>query len=1588
MTETTTTIRPYQGAVDTYPPSIPPSNHSIVPDSGYFGNTWPANGSIPSSFSSAGWTMQARGFQQQTFLGASIRSFSMNGGFGDSSSTLSVELVNDEFNQSDKTPAGFGDDVYHSGLYDLFAPPPVGSPVFFKFGQNLATVEESYRKTFDDLYDYDTLPDNNMPAGGGAFDPINFSSLADNTFVDLQLPTSGQYINLSSYLSSPSKGEHHLVFGGILQSYTQNRGPGGDPLYSVQVTDPREILANTILILNNYAGTVFNNKNILNIYGFLEYNVSLQTLSAISGQLPLKSSLSKYVMPNGEVIFMGDDTYYRDDEATGFSPTSLPKSFPTTGTGFSRRGQQGLPYYRLKQAINTLMGYNGAMPPEYYEKSFGGCINFRGHNYVVDFGSLPALPNLYYFDFDQINLLELALEICDITSKELFVSLLPVIDHPASKYLFNHNNYYASADRSKLIAGVIRLDAIDRSKPPQYGSIKKYIDGLASSGIYVENQDVGFELSNITTDKFIVGAQEVDMYYFSTNSDRDRINDAKVARGQGSSTAPGYQWKLDTSLKQQVLPFYGTLGKNAVTIPKGFGAYQQILLDATSLNANGVGSYYVATEMELRCALISFERWKEFLKMYNDIYMESVEQDDAQDSANLLSAAAPPNSPPIDDISNNYAVTVPRSVFNTYAPSGFGSDNLPYSACNPPYGYPLYYKRMTKIGIPEGGLTEIQTRFTSIVTGLANLKSADKSNFKHILNSEFARLRELAENSTLSTFEQQYFDDIERLLENATTEDDINNALVLVEEAIENFKPIFFSPDLTKIAKKNTQNALKVYNFVRNVAEECLGKKFLVKIPKEVNLFYENKIAVNDPQIKDYKEGPFGFKPRPISSGAGYEFSKEFHDQVVGDRGGLPNGTSFIESFLSSGVNPNPTRYAGALSVNYNPISDRHEFSYYPSNEGGFFNFDLYQNTLAASQINLLNTVSGYVSLPGGVQQQLIPIDLTNFITDNGRVTPYVRFDHSQHLSFDGFSASDFTQQIITAEGMIPDLSENLDNVKGDEFHKFPEDLNNPNNSPAQTQRPPEQVAFLKCTIDDKLYMPPKTSLQQTSVHAQTPKQIKRKTLPRKIYKPCEDKFVDSFSYYKSHFTPNHEPGTRVSILDFNAASGIQIAGVTLEGKLIKTDLEDLDTEHVYALITLPGRVIPTKDARFRDGPFQTSNAERFKHYMTMDTVTGLEGFDTPGCLNAPPKSILKQFNCQTISSDVRVQSYMAAKKANDSLLSFGFPQTLNAALPSPVYPDLVALPLMSQERCYGPWISSQLDVQAQLYTNIGGRIEFIKDENLSPWNYSGYYLMHEAGRLQAEFSNSLLLFSERGGFVVPSAPQGSSLGKALLDGGPLVTNIQVDVSDAGVKTTYKLDLYTSSFGKLQKQKQDEISKISRERQKLRDERNALIRKGLGKNQNTTNYGQQYEQLNRNMNASIANGGMTTITQGVSSAMTTFSMTSRRFTSNRWSSEGNFGSSNGNYGRPPGDHEKTDFTVEGSILPNGAVGEVMQNYMGEDGLAQSYANSAAIPITQMYIPATNEPLHPNMASRPDPFPKAKKSLYFNEDTPFTEDDVV
>ena len=131
-------------------------------------------------------------------------------------------------------------------------------------------------------------------------------------------------------------GSGHFTFGGILQSYTQNKGTQGNPLYSVQVVDPREILANTSLILNNYQGTTFNNKNLMNIYGFLEYDISddlklnfFEVKLDASGDpnasgTPMFSGeiLTKSVDTSGVVSYSGLDVYKTGKGIFSTSPLS------------------------------------------------------------------------------------------------------------------------------------------------------------------------------------------------------------------------------------------------------------------------------------------------------------------------------------------------------------------------------------------------------------------------------------------------------------------------------------------------------------------------------------------------------------------------------------------------------------------------------------------------------------------------------------------------------------------------------------------------------------------------------------------------------------------------------------------------------------------------------------------------------------------------------------------------------------------------------------------------------------------------------------------------------------------------------------------------------------------------------------------------------------------------------------------------------------------------------------------------------------------------------------------------------------------
>lgn len=1535
-------------------------NRSVVPASAVFQEAWPSSGTltqgINGGLSMAGWTEGNEGFIQQSFLGASIRNFNINAGFGGSASTASIDLVNDEYHQSDNTGIGLGDDVYHGGEKDHFNPPVVGSPVFFKFGKNHSTIEQAYRKTFDDLYDMNTLEAQQDPRKVPLPLPIEEHPqgfyLSSGTKLDeVHEHPSGtvDWIDRRDILNdrSKSRGIHHFVFGGILQSYTQNRSSAGNPLYNVKLVDPRDILSNAQVILSNYQGTTFNNKNLFNVYGFLEYDPSDNLKNELDLKATSKEVLTKFINPDGTHFFEGLDVYrfgntsITSDGLAGMEDqNTIPKSnslkipdiFPVTGQGFARRSSRGIPFYRVSQALSALFQERGYLPKEYRDAGFGGTIDFRGYKYVVDFSGLPLdqIPNMYYLDFDKIDLLSLCQEICDITSHDLFVSLLPVIDHPACEFLHEYNLeiFDETEDPANMIAGIIRIDAIDRSFAPQPGAIKSYIDDLADNNIFVENQDVGFEVSNVTTDKFVAGAQEVDMYFFSNHKDRDTLQERRARAGSvgGRSNLhllESEQWSLATSLKQQILPFYGFLGDKAVTIPRGFGAYQQIMLDAKNLDAHGVGNYYIATEMELRAASVSYESWEEFLLYYSERYIDEVGQYQAIEGeiASQMTVEVEGINSQLPDgslMSTNlrelledgrqFAVSVPRCVFNSdkpncaFSPGSIVQDGYPASPCSPPFGYPLYYKRAQKIGILRAGMMSLYNSIHTCITNIERLRDAADSEA-----SAFASKPDLADalenllplqkrlvqigsalehylgvggdtsDAAYKSMEAQKTNINSQIskakAEINTAQQEINRIVSAEKGMSASIRKVLnanraLTINLGRTAKLSQKNAKKVYTFIKKIADECLGKKFLVKIPKKTNLNYSDEISWFETHTGNISLGPFGFRPIPISTDPRYSESSAFLEGI-GVLAGVINADTLFEHYLDSGFSGYTN---GALKCNFNPIAEKWEYNYAPENQGGFASFGQYLS-------------QPYKSL-------LTPVNMQKLINDNNRISAYVRFNHSQFIDFSNIDAKDIEQQSIGGYGQfVPDVTESLDNLNPDKSESL-DQISSRLTHDRDYQRQPPSVAFVKCTIDDEFYMAPKTEAYSMPVFASN--------FNVAIYPPDFETIdakdtreqISNFSGYDKDslepvYTYSANPTYNCNIKKVVLRRLTPIFGVPLgggiglsemntdfvrnydpnfNGNIVETRTDRLDPDHVYAIITLPGKAIPTVDQRFVDAFNTNVNVPNMYSILTRDVVkiypfrtpafarfSGPRvdcGLETPVNYAGPYPTVPDELTAEETANGIttlngkpainisfeRISAAMQAQRdALKGVTLGGDFNLVKFTAPSPVYPDLVALPLMSMERCYGPWLSaSDVDGTRIRYSDIGGKIEFVKDESLAPWNFAGYELMNEAGSLKAQFSNSLMLFSERGGFVYPGAPTGVALARALKDKGPLVTSIDVSVSNA-VKTTVKMDLYTSRFGKLQKQQEDSINIIARQRQRIIDQTNDAIRRGFAKGQSNNN---------------------------------------------------------------------------------------------------------------------------------------------------------
>lgn len=143
---------------------------------------------------------------------------------------------------------------------------------------------------------------------------------------------------------------------------------------------------------------------------------------------------------------------------------------------------------------------------------------------------------------------------------------------------------------------------------------------------------------------------------------------------------------------------------------------------------------------------------------------------------------------------------------------------------------------------------------------------------------------------------------------------------------------------------------------------------------------------------------------------------------------------------------------------------------------------------------------------------------------------------------------------------------------------------------------------------------------------------------------------------------------------------------------------------------------------------------------------------------------------------------------------------------PVAIMPRAIGVPQQSNRYVYGPWTTN-------ITPAYGGRIEYEQISDLVPENYiipaslsiggstisisSGYTGMNAAGNAIANtVDNFNLLFAENGSVTIAGLPKVQYLGDTLIANGPIVTDVQVNISAGDISTQYLMAGVKPKFGR------------------------------------------------------------------------------------------------------------------------------------------------------------------------------------------------
>lgn len=152
--------------------------------------------------------------------------------------------------------------------------------------------------------------------------------------------------------------------------------------------------------------------------------------------------------------------------------------------------------------------------------------------------------------------------------------------------------------------------------------------------------------------------------------------------------------------------------------------------------------------------------------------------------------------------------------------------------------------------------------------------------------------------------------------------------------------------------------------------------------------------------------------------------------------------------------------------------------------------------------------------------------------------------------------------------------------------------------------------------------------------------------------------------------------------------------------------------------------------------------------------------------------------------------------------------------------PQSVAIPMRSNRFSYGPWGT----FGPYSTPGVPGKTIFERDESLTPWNYGDYDTMNQAAGAKLGGVTSNMQQIETGSVTMTETPR-ISLFEALVEGGPNVTSIDVNMGISGFTTTYEMRTYTPQFGAFARANADRLKRLGVAAQQIRRSLRAIFQR-------------------------------------------------------------------------------------------------------------------------------------------------------------------